>query len=88
MFSKDPEKLKTILKKGFWFYVIRHGVLGWGVPVGIVWSAIMHYLKVIPFFESIFVAMIYFPLGGFFFGSCMWLLLRIASAGLDKRERK
>jgi hypothetical protein len=74
MLSKNSEKLKTFLKKEMWLFILRYGVVGWGISTAILWSTIMHYLKIIPFFDSIFVALLLFPLGGFFLGLCLCLL--------------
>ena len=58
-------------------YILRLGVLGWGVPVAILFTVIQSFefgwdsflLRLIP-------ALILFPLGGILFGLFMWRLLQ------------
>ncbi|MCF4008159.1 hypothetical protein [Rheinheimera sp. UJ63] len=76
MHQHQSEKLKALVKKGKWSYVLKHGVLGWGVPTAILWSAIMHFIGSIPFNESIFLALVLFPIGGLFWGLFMWFFIK------------
>ncbi|MCB5225573.1 hypothetical protein JAO78_001910 [Alishewanella sp. 16-MA] len=76
MHPHQSEKLKALVRKGKWSYVLKHGVLGWGVPTAILWSAIMHFIDSIPFNESIFLALVLFPIGGLFWGLFMWFFIK------------
>lgn len=75
MTQHKSEKLKALVAKGKWPYVLKHGVLGWGLPTAILWSAIMHFIDRIPFTESIFIALILFPAGGVLWGVFMWFFI-------------
>ena len=84
MSQKKSEKLKALVKKGKWSYVFKHGVLGWGVPTAILWSTIMHFIDSIPFTESIFLALVLFPIGGLFWGLFMWFFINREFSKLEQ----
>lgn len=75
MNQQKSEKLKALVAKGKWSYVVKFGVLGWGVSTAILWSVFMHFIDRIPFTESIFLALVLFPIGGLFFGLFMWFFI-------------
>lgn len=70
------EKTRQLGKKKF---IIKSGVLGWGLPFVIGWPIIMFFItsgertlfKLISLF---FTALIVFPIGGYFSGLTMWNL--------------
>ncbi|GGW64009.1 hypothetical protein [Alishewanella tabrizica] len=84
MNQQKSEKLKAVIQKGKWSYVLKHGVLGWGVLTAILWSAIMHFIGSIPFTESIFLALVLFSIGGVFWGLCMWFFINREFSKLEQ----
>ena len=72
----DAEKWAKLSKLGRNKFVLRFGVLGWGVPTGLLFSLIQGFeygwdgflFRLIP-------ALILFPLGGILFGRIMWRML-------------
>ena len=72
-FNSDSEKWARFRQLGRTQYVVRYGVLGWGVPTAIVFSLIQSYRSgwdTLPF--HLIPALIIFPLAGIAFGRCMW----------------
>lgn len=53
-------------------YVLRYGVLGWGVPTAVLFSLIRFYLDGGSFLAHLVPALILFPIGGIFFGRFMY----------------
>jgi hypothetical protein len=54
-------------------YILLHGVLGWGVPTAVLWSALMAALAHGGgFLHNLAVAIVLFPLGGIAFGAWIW----------------
>jgi hypothetical protein len=54
-------------------YIWRYGVLGWGLSVGVIWALVMSALQGwerLPILLPL--ALIGFPIGGYFFGVCTW----------------
>jgi hypothetical protein len=69
----SEEKWLKFKKLGRKQFILRYGVLGWGVPVAIAYSANMafeHGWNTFPFF--LMPALILFPLCGIWFGKFMW----------------
>jgi hypothetical protein len=54
-------------------FVLKYGVLGWGLTTGILWSLLMSWSDG---FRSLYTllppAMVLFPTGGYFFGRMLW----------------
>jgi hypothetical protein len=82
MFGDNPEKRSRWLKLGRKQFVLRFGVLGWGVPTAILFSFARAYeegwdqLPVL-----LVISLIMFPLAGILWGCGMWRWLeRRASA--------
>jgi len=84
MNQQKAEKLKAVIKKGRWSYVVKHGVLGWGLATAVLWSVIMHFIDSMPFTESIFIALVVFPICGFFLGLFNWFLINREFSKLEK----
>jgi len=81
----DPEKCAKLLKLGRKQYVLRYGVLGWGVPTAILFAIIKGFEEGWATFPiHLLVSLILFPLGGIIFGRCMWrwMVNRCAKAGM------
>ena len=59
--------------RGRRYFLWVHGVLGWGVPVAVCWSIAMAWGKGWErFLQLIMLAMIGFPIGGYFWGALVW----------------
>ena len=70
-FSRDKwPQFKELGRKQF---VLRYGVLGWGLPVAIGWSLSMaHQNGWNQILFYLIPALIVFPLGGILFGRFLW----------------
>jgi hypothetical protein len=53
-------------------FVFRRGVLGWGVTTAFLWAAFSALLLGSPFWRSLAIALVVFPIGGLFFGRALW----------------
>ena len=73
MFRSTAEKWAKYKKLGRTQYVLRYGVVGWGVPTAILYSVMRGYLDAwgeFPF--QLLRAMIVFPLIGILVGRLTW----------------
>jgi hypothetical protein len=72
MTEKQREKWSKTRKKGRTRFIWLYGVVGWGVVTGVLWAAAMAFqgLGHLPLLLPL--ALIVFPIGGFFFGRKMW----------------
>lgn len=67
------QRLDRLLSRPTWSYLLRFGVLGWGVPTALVFTAVMaflreswqHWLLMLP------LTLLIFGLGGLLFGAAM-----------------
>jgi hypothetical protein len=77
-------------RKGPWRYTLMHGVLLWGVPVGIVWSIVMAAMQGWNKFPLLLgLALVGFPLGGIVYGRLMWRIFEARYAATPQpRSRK
>jgi len=76
MSLSDTEKWARFSQLGRTRYVLRHGVLGWGVPAAILFSLIQAYqFGWDGFLFQLVAALILFAIGGIFYGRCMWEIL-------------
>lgn len=67
---KDWHELR---KQGKTAYVIRHGVLLWGLSTAVIWWLAMHYFQPRdPAWTRLLVAVTVFPVGGYFVGLMSW----------------
>jgi len=76
MSAQNIEKLKALVEKGKWSYVLKIGVLGWGVPTAVIWSVTMQFKGSIPFIKSLLFALAIFPACGVLFGLIMWFFVK------------
>ncbi len=77
MREKDRAKWERVRAKGKRRFVIRRGVLGWGLGTGIL-SSVLLAVEGAPSFHpwlELPVAMLVFAAGGYFWGSWMWDIL-------------
>ncbi|MCK8818032.1 DUF2846 domain-containing protein [Natroniella sulfidigena] len=75
----DEETWGEIREKGFLYFIIKEGVIGWGLPVGglVVLVDILTSLGEITFYEiilEILNTLAIFSIGGIIFGVIMWVL--------------
>jgi hypothetical protein len=76
MSQSDVEKCAKFTKLGRTQFVLRYGVLGWGVPTAILFSLIQSYrFGSDGFLFQLVPALILFPIGGIFFGRFVWRML-------------
>ena len=76
MYPQDAASGAKFRKLGRKQFVLRYGVLGWGVPVAIFFSLLQGYLHGWQGFAfQLLPALILFPAGGIFYGQIMWWLL-------------
>jgi hypothetical protein len=76
MSQSDAEKWAKLCKLGRTQFVLRYGVLGWGIPTAILFSLIQSYrFGWDGFLFQLLPALILFPIGGIFFGRFMWRML-------------
>jgi hypothetical protein len=76
MSKSASEKLAKLSKLGRTQYVLRFGVLGWGIPTAILFSLVQGYrLGWDGFLFQLILALILFPIGGILFGRLMWRVL-------------
>jgi hypothetical protein len=81
MSRSDSDKWAKLSQLGRTQYVLRYGVLGWGIPTAIVFSLIQGYRSGWDgFLVQLILALIIFPLGGILFGRIMWRLLEKKNA--------
>jgi hypothetical protein len=73
MFRSTAKQWDKYSKLGRTVYVIRHGVVGWGVPTAIFYSLIRGFVDGWDEFAcQLLVAIIVFPLIGIFIGRLNW----------------
>ena len=73
MTPQQKEKWSKVRRLGQQRYILLYGVLGWGVTTGVVWAIVM---SAIGGWDGLIfrlaLALITFPLGGYFVGKQMW----------------
>jgi hypothetical protein len=71
--QKQLEKWAKTRQMGRARYVWRYGVLGWGLATGVLWSICRGFLRGGDQLPVLLVlALIIFPIGGYFFGQWTW----------------
>jgi hypothetical protein len=79
-----------IQRDGIWRFVLREGVLKWGLGTAVLWVVAMSvvtsgnvdYMLMVP------LSLVAFPIGGFFFGVAMWYMLQGLSRLATKLARR
>jgi hypothetical protein len=76
MDEKQIEKIRSVLSKGKWNYVLKHGLLLWGIPMAIIMNLFFIFISGFGFSwnTAIFTAIISL-IGGFLFGLWNWKIL-------------
>ncbi len=73
MNEKQAARWEESRKMGRMRFIITRGVVGWGIPVAVAWSTAMYWRQP---FDKVWVgtllALIVFPIGGYFFGAVLW----------------
>lgn len=60
--------------KGPWNFVLKVGVLGWGLGCAVLFAPLFAWLSGAPFWPVLGLALILFPVGGSVAGYGLWLL--------------
>lgn len=70
---KQQEHWKKARELGKRSYIIKHGVLYWGVTTGIFFSIIMHFLQPQDnWYIRPIIALVLFPIAGILYGFFSW----------------
>ena len=73
--DKKTERWERLRSKGKCHFVVRYGVIYWGIPTGFLWSVFFSTVNShVSFWSALPVGMCLFPLGGIFFGLVMWAI--------------
>ncbi len=67
----DPEQ-NRFMAKGRGHFVGFWGVIVWGFPTAVLFSIIMAWWEELPFWPLLWLSLILFPIGGYFWGTIMW----------------
>lgn len=69
-------KLEKTIAKGKWHYVIKHGVIGWGVSTAVFFSLLRDFSGDAVFVDNVGSSLITFPIAGIGWGLFMWKSLK------------
>lgn len=72
MSNKQNEQWEKTRSKGKMSFIILRCVLGWGLPVGIIYSILTHWDKNI---TTVIQSIIIFMICGFIFGTSYWMFM-------------
>ena len=73
MLESLATKWIDLRKSGRRQFVLRYGVLGWGIPTAIMFSGLeLHHEGWCSFFVNLPIALVLFPLAGILWGRIMW----------------
>ena len=72
--TKKFEKWEKLREKGKWNYILKYGVMIWGVGTAVFFSLIISFVmeRETSFFLILLISLILFPLGGIAWGAFMW----------------
>lgn len=69
------KKWEGIRAKGKWHFIIKYGVLFWGLGTAVLFSLVMSFvLWEDPFLSILKESLMLFPLGGIAWGAVMWFV--------------
>lgn len=89
MTKKQADRWAKTSARGPWAYILISGVLGWGVPTGIVFAIFMSFSQDRSFLGELKFSLPMFMVGGIFSGTLMWALTesdyRIYQANQDEQ---
>lgn len=81
----ELEKLNKVVASGKWPFVLKQGVVGWGLTTAVLFSAIMAFFNGASFFEGLPSALVTFGIGGIFWGLFMWYFLNRRIKHLERQ---
>lgn len=84
--SSDP-KIDRLVALGRRRYVVRYGVVGWGLTTAAAFTGWNYYTKGHLQPLEIVIALVCFPLGGIAWGAFMWNVLKRRHARLTQPDR-
>lgn len=74
MNQKHQKRWERIRRKGRRHFIWIRGVLVWGIIVAVFWSFWMSLMLGKPFRDNLALALIVFPIAGYFWGIWTWRL--------------
>lgn len=88
MTPRQVERWAATREKGRTRFIWLFGVLGWGLPMVILWTAFMVRGFGLPSFPvTLPLAAVGFPLGGYVWGAAMWWMAEAAYRRAVAKER-
>lgn len=75
MKEKDKKYWKKIREKGKRHFILYRGIIGWGIPTGILYTIMIKGLKGVTIGDilgKLIISIIVFPIGGYFWGLWVW----------------
>ena len=89
MTEKQAARWKKTRQMGRGRYTLIYGVLIWGVATGVIWSVAMAWMQGWERLPGLLVlALIAFPIGGFFYGRLMWRIFESRYNATPEMDRK
>lgn len=85
--AHDSERFERIRSRGPWNFILRFGVVYWGVTTAVLFTIFMSVFSDDLIGRTFLTAMIVFPVGGFFWGAFMWSFMN-RRADREARERE
>ena len=73
---KPNDRLARIVAGGKKRFIVRYGVLGWGLPCAALFTAWTYYSETTVGVVDIVLLFIIFPVGGIAWGASMWGFLK------------
>ncbi len=73
---KPNDRLARIVAGGKKRFILRYGVLGWGMPCAVLFAAWTYYSETNVGVMDIVFLFIIFPVGGIAWGASMWRFLK------------
>lgn len=81
------QRLERTLAQGRTRFILLRGVLGWGLTTGVAWSVLTSLtLEDSNLGVALPLALIMFPLGGYFWGAFMWRFLTKQNAKRQEQQ--
>ena len=80
--TKKFEKWEKLREKGKWNYILKYGVMMWGVGTAVLFSLIISFVieRETSFFLILPISLVLFPLGGIAWGAFMWSFIERSCA--------
>jgi hypothetical protein len=75
MNEKQMQQWKTLRKQGKITFIIKKGLIQWGVLTALLFSVLMHFVQPeYPIWLRPLISLIIFPFGGIFYGLWVWAI--------------